>query len=190
MLDYQDFKDCIAELQNFYGGNVLNGGILEATWYESLKYLALPKLQNAIARCFKKHPRAYNFFPAADQILEFALYPERPPGECVKQNFQVSSLPSSEERMTPEQKADAVLRGRLVARIILHSTGYMTIEQKDALIEQLKLKETHELEAIASVSARSPRCPKFNNIADDEHGLKKLNFDGIARANSLGNRPV
>lgn len=166
MLDYQDFKNCIAELQSFYGGNILNGGILEGAWYASLKHLPLPKLQRAIALCFKKHPRAYNFFPAVDQILEFATYPERPPGECVKQDFKALCLPSHEQGITPEQKTEAVLRGKLMAQIIINTTGFMTPEQKDTLIEQLKQKQTHELEAIASTARESQTYRKrgFNNL--------------------------
>lgn len=175
MLDYQDFKASVAELENFYNGNILNGGILEASWYQSLKHLSLPQLQSAIARCFKKHPRQYNFFPSAGQILEFAQGEYRPPGECVKQDFKAPALPSQEQRMTPQQIAEAHKRGRLVARIILNSRGYMTPEQKDELIEQLKQKETHELEAIASTAAQSQSMssPKFNNLGATLKALEK-----------------
>jgi hypothetical protein len=163
MLNREDFEVCIQELEGFYNGSVLNGGILEAAWYNTLKHLSLGQLQSAIARCFKKHPRAYNFFPSSGQILEFAQGEYRPPGESVVGDFTLPALPSHEERLTPEQIAELSYRGRLTARIVLNSRGYMSVEEKEKLIEQLKLKETHELEAIAKVSAKVPRS-KFNNL--------------------------
>jgi hypothetical protein len=167
MLDYQDFKDSVSELQNFYGGNILNGGILEAAWYETLKHLSLSRLQNGVARCFKKHPRAYNFFPSADQVLEFAQGEYRPPGECVMGDFSLKALPSHEDRLTPEQIAELSKRGRLVARIILNCTGHMTPERKEQLIEQFKTTPAHELERIARVSDLTRKTGgSINNIAD------------------------
>ncbi|WP_445634604.1 hypothetical protein NSTC745_06426 [Nostoc sp. DSM 114161] len=167
MLDYQDFKDSVSELQSFYGANILNGGILEAAWYETLKHLSLGRLQNGIARCFKKHPRAYNFFPSAEQILEFAQGEYRPPGECVMGDFTLAALPSHEDRLTPEQIAELSKRGRLVARIILNCTGHMTSDRKEQLIEQFKTTPTHELERIAKVSELTRKTGgTVNNIAD------------------------
>lgn len=167
MLDYQDFKDAVSELQSFYGGNILNGGILESAWYETLKHFPLHRLQSAIARCFKKHPRAYNFFPSCDQILEFGQGEYRPPGECVMGDFSLAALPSHEARLTPDQIAELSLRGRLVARIILNCTGYMTTDRKEALIEQFKSTPTYELERIASTSERARKNGStINNIAD------------------------
>ncbi|MCC5644816.1 hypothetical protein LC607_18095 [Nostoc sp. CHAB 5824] len=167
MLDYQDFKDSVSELQSFYGGNILNGGILEAAWYETLKHLSLGRLQSGVARCFKKHPRAYNFFPSVDQILEFAQGEYRPPGECVMGDFSLSALPSHEQRLTSEQIAELSKRGRLTARIILNCTGHMTSERKEELIEQFKSTPTHELERIAITSERTRKTGStINNIAD------------------------
>ncbi|MEH1808524.1 hypothetical protein [Nostoc sp.] len=167
MLDYQNFKDSVSELQSFYGGNILNGGILETAWYETLKHLSLGRLHSGIARCFKKHPRAYNFFPSCDQVLEFAQGEYRPPGECVMGNFSLPVLPSYEQRLTPEQIAELSKRGRLVARIILNCTGYMTSERKEELIEQFKSTPTYELERIAFTSERTRKHGgTINNIAD------------------------
>lgn len=167
MLDYQDFKDAVSELQSFYGANILNGGILEAAWYETLKHLSLGRLQNGVARCFKKHPRAYNFFPSVGQILEFAQGEYRPPGECVMGNFSIPALPSHEARLSADQIAELSKRGRLVARIILNCTGYMTSDRKEELIEQFKSTPTYELERIASTSERTRKHGStINNIAD------------------------
>ncbi|MEH1828249.1 MAG: hypothetical protein V7L22_23430 [Nostoc sp.] len=167
MLHYEDFKAAVGELECFYDGVILNGKILESAWYETLKNLSLAQLQNAIARCFKKHPRAYKFFPSSGQILEFAQGEYRPPGECVMGNFSLPVLPSHEDRLTPEQIAELSKRGRLVARIILNCTGYMTSERKEALIEQFKTTPTHELERIASTSNRTRKNGStINNIAD------------------------
>ncbi|MEH1821516.1 MAG: hypothetical protein V7L31_20955 [Nostoc sp.] len=187
MLDYQDFKDSVSELQSFYGGNILNNGILEAAWYETLKHLSLPRLQNGIARCFKKHPRAYKFFPSSGQILEFAQGEYRPPGECVMGNFSLPVLPSHEDRLTPEQIAELSKRGRLVARIILNCTGYMTSERKETLIEQFKTTPTHELERIASTSERTRKNGStINNIADILERMEQ-NFEAESADESYKN---
>ncbi|MBW4479695.1 MAG: hypothetical protein KME54_23325 [Tolypothrix brevis GSE-NOS-MK-07-07A] len=174
MLTREDFEPCIQELESFYNGSVLNGGILEAAWYNTLKHLSLGQLQGAIARCFKKHPRAYNFFPSCGQILEFAQGEYRPPGESAIGDFTLPALPSREQRLTPEQIAESHKRGVLMAQIILSATGYMSVEEKDELIEKLKAKETYELEAITSTSAKVPRkTRKFNNLGSATKDLER-----------------
>jgi hypothetical protein len=164
-MNKQEFDSCMKELESFYGGTILNGGIMEATWFGTLKHLSLGQMQIGIGRCFKKHPRQYNFFPSADQILEFAQGEYRPPGENVKQNFSAPSLPSQEARMTPDQIDEKCYRGRLTARIIVACTGYMSPDEKNKLIDQLKDTPTHELERIAETSKRVSRKSGFNNFA-------------------------
>jgi hypothetical protein len=172
MLDYQDFKNAVSELERFYKGEILNGGILESAWYETLKRLSLSQLQTGIARCFLKHPRKYNFFPSSGQILEFAVGEYRPPGECLKRDFSLACLPSEEQRMSSEEKAEAIKRGRLTATIIVNSSGFMSVEQKDKLIENLRQKPTYELEMIASTAkqAQKQKIGKrkaFSNISTE-----------------------
>lgn len=177
MLTHEEFKSCIQELEQFYNGNVMNGGILEATWFQALEKLPLQQLQSAVAKCFKKHPRAYNFFPSPDQILELAKGEYRPPGENVMGNFTLNALPSSEDRLTPEQKAELQLRGLLTAKIIVNCSGFMSPEEKEGLIERLRIKPTHELEDIAASAERSQASRKktgtgFSKITDVIDGIK------------------
>lgn len=164
MLNRNDFENCVREIESFYNGSILNGGIMEATWFGTLKHLSTEQLQLAVGRCFKKHPRQYNFFPSADQILEFAQGEYRPPGESGIPPLDAPVLPSYEDRLTPAQIAELSKRGRLVARIILNSTGHMTPEKKEQLIEQFKTTPTHELEMIAATSEKTIKSSSFNNI--------------------------
>ncbi|MHC5722386.1 MAG: hypothetical protein ACYTX0_62845, partial [Nostoc sp.] len=79
-------------------------------------------------------------------------------------DFTLPTLPSHEDRLSPEQISELSKRGRLVARIILNSTGHMTPEKKEQLIEQFKTTPTHELELIAATSDKTKKSSSFNNI--------------------------
>lgn len=174
MLNYQDFQDLIGELEEFYGGKVLNGRILESTWYATLKKLTAEQLQSGIARCFKKHPRQYNFFPSPEQVLEFSKGEYRPPGENIMGDFSLAALSSHEDRATPEQIAEANKRGRLITRIVLNCRGVMTTEEKEDLIQRLRNKTTHELEdiSLAAERAQKLRKPELKSIASILQSLK------------------
>ncbi|MHC5827737.1 MAG: hypothetical protein ACYT04_70605, partial [Nostoc sp.] len=160
-------------------------GILESAWYGTLKHFSLHQLQGAIARCFKKHPRAYNFFPSCDQILEFGQGEYRPPGESVMGDFTLPTLPSHEDRLSPEQISELSKRGRLVARIILNSTGHMTPEKKEQLIEQFKTTPTHELELIAATSDKTKKSSSFNNIRKTLEKIEQDIHDANAEEESV-----
>lgn len=111
----EQYKQAIAELETFYGGNVLNGGILEATWMSEMQKLSIQQLQIAIARCFKKHPRKYNYFPSPDEILELGR------GSLPAENSEIYKVCSinNHPQLPPEDDQKAHKRG-LIARLYLH----------------------------------------------------------------------
>jgi hypothetical protein len=110
----EQYKQAIAELETFYGGNVLNGGILEATWISEMQKLSIQQLQVAIARCFKKHPRKYNYFPSPDEILELGR------GSLPAENSEIYKVQSINNlQLSPEDDQKAHKRG-LIGRLYLH----------------------------------------------------------------------
>ena len=109
-----EHKRAIAELESFYGGNILNGGILEATWISEMQKLSIQQLQVAIARCFKKHPRKYNYFPSPDEILELGR------GSLPAENSEIYKVQSINNlQIPPEDDQKAYKRG-LIGRLYLH----------------------------------------------------------------------
>jgi hypothetical protein len=108
-----EHKRAIAELESFYGGNILNGGILEATWISEMQKLSIQQLQVAIARCFKKHPRKYNYFPSPDEILELGR------GSLPAENSEIYKVQSINNlQLPPEDDQKAHKRG-LIGRLYL-----------------------------------------------------------------------
>ena len=108
-----EHKRAIAELESFYGGNILNGGILEATWISEMQKLSIQQLQVAIARCFKKHPRKYNYFPSPDEILELGR------GSLPAENSEIYKVQSINNlQIPPEDDQKAYKRG-LIGRLYL-----------------------------------------------------------------------
>jgi hypothetical protein len=126
----EQYKQAIAELETFYGGSVLNGGILEATWMSEMQKLSILQLQVAIARCFKKHPRKYNYFPSPDEILELGR------GSLPSENSEIYKVHSINNlQLPPEDDQKAHKRG-LIGRLYLHlkakkRVGKSELERQD-----------------------------------------------------------
>ena len=111
-LNYQSFQKAIQELENFYGGKVLNGGILESTWYEALSRISVEDLNYAVAKCFRFHPRQYNYFPSPEDIRKLAFDAQENSGAFKVQSINNLQLP-------PEEDQKAHKRG-LIGRLYLH----------------------------------------------------------------------
>jgi hypothetical protein len=110
----EQYKRAIAELETFYGGNVLNGGILEATWMSEMQKLSIQQLQVAIARCFKKHPRKYNYFPSPDEILELGR------GSLPAENSEIYKVRSINDHLQlPPEDDQEVYKRVLIERLYL-----------------------------------------------------------------------
>lgn len=120
------FEKYMSVLQTFYGTTViLDGGFIEEIYFKALEKLSDAELEKAIATCIKKKSRQYGYFPSAEQLLEYAGYDDRPPGECSqKPDYNLPTLASSEmktEGMSPDQRAVMVQCLRLAAE--KHSRG-------------------------------------------------------------------
>lgn len=151
----EQHKQAIAELECFYGGNVLNGGILEATWISEMQKLSIQELQVAIARCFKKHPRKYNYFPSPDEILEFARgsVPAENSQAYQKGDLTKPPLPAC-EGISPEE-AEATKREILISRLFLASMKSLNEQEKDNFFPRMRKFSTHDLEQMV-LTANSP----------------------------------
>jgi hypothetical protein len=141
-----EHKRAIAELESFYGGNILNGGILEATWISEMQKLSIQQLQVAIARCFKKHPRKYNYFPSPDEILELGR------GSLPAENSEIYKVQSINNlQLPPEDDQKAHKRG-LIGRLYLclkikKRVGKTELEKQDFYkkFESYSIKELSNL---------------------------------------------
>jgi hypothetical protein len=104
----------LSELEEYYGGQILNGKILENTWRNGLARLSDQQVQIAVARCFQKHPRKYNYFPCVDDILELAR------GSLPAENPEIYKVQSINNlQIPPEDDQKAYKRG-LIGRLYLH----------------------------------------------------------------------
>jgi hypothetical protein len=144
-----EHKRAIAELESFYGGNILNGGILEATWISEMQKLSIQQLQVAIARCFKKHPRKYNYFPSPDEILELGR------GSLPAENSEIYKVQSINNlQIPPEDDQKAYKRG-LIGRLYLHlknkeRVGKGELERQD-FYEKFEEYSIEELENLLEI---------------------------------------
>jgi hypothetical protein len=103
----------LSELEEYYGGQILNGKILENTWRNGLARLSDQQVQIAVARCFQKHPRKYNYFPCVDDILELAR------GSLPAENPEIYKVQSINNlQIPPEDDQKAHKRG-LIGRLYL-----------------------------------------------------------------------
>jgi hypothetical protein len=150
-----EHKRAIAELESFYGGNILNGGILEATWISEMQKLSIQQLQVAIARCFKKHPRKYNYFPSPDEILELGR------GSLPAENSEIYKVQSTNNlQIPPEDDQKAYKRG-LIGRLYLHlknkkRVGKGELERQDFYekFEEYSIEELSNLLEIERLEIR------------------------------------
>lgn len=170
MITEQQIKKLVSELEAFYGSKVMNGGILESLWIQTLQQLSIEQLEDAIASCFSKNPKSHGFFPSPQQLLEYVKGEYRPPGENkIQGDLNIPALQSVESKLTPEQIKELQLRGRLQAKILAYGGRFMSTEEKDAFIDSLRLKPTYELEHIAGNAEQS-----MSNIKDSGKGLEHL----------------
>jgi hypothetical protein len=157
----EQYKQAIAELETFYGGNVLNGGILEATWISEMQKLPIQQIQIGIARCFKKNPRKYNYFPAPDEILDLAK------GSVHAENSQAyatadlskPALPVSYEGGISPEEAEANKKEILISRLFLASKSSLSKEEIDGFFPKMRGFPFDELKQMLLV-AKSPVIAK------------------------------
>lgn len=144
-LNYQDFQKAIQELETFYGGNVLNGGILEKTWYDALSRISVEDLNYAVAQCFRFHPRQYNYFPSPEDLRKLAFDAQE--NHQSSQIFQVDTL-----QLPPENDQEAVRRN-LISRLYLNywANGRVRAEHKEEFHQKFSNHSIEELQRLIDI---------------------------------------
>lgn len=158
MLNEEIFEETMLKLEKFYGltGHVTDDEFLQDIYYHALKHLSDKAFRAGTAKCIRDNPKQYGFFPSAKQLLEYSEGEYIPPGETgALRKLNISVLPDTEMRMTSKQKEEIRHRGALQAKILVYGGRFMTHDEKSAFIDSLKLKPTHELEAIALQAERA-----------------------------------
>ena len=161
-----EHKRAIAELESFYGGNILNGGILEATWISEMQKLSIQQLQVAIARCFKKHPRKYNYFPSPDEILELGR------GSLPAENSEIYKVHSINDHLQlPLEDDQKVYKRVLIQRLYLclklkKRVGKTELEKQDFY----KKVESYSIEELSdSLEIERPEIGRNSTHITPEH---------------------
>jgi hypothetical protein len=151
----------LSELEEHYSGQVLNGKILENTWRNGLAKLSDQQLQIAVARCFQKHPRKYNYFPCVDDILELARGSMPTENAQAYQTADLSkpALPASYEGGISPEEAEANKKEILISRLFLASKSSLSKEEINGFFPKMREFSFHELEQMLLV-AKSPVISK------------------------------
>jgi hypothetical protein len=109
----------IQELEDFYEKQLSD--FARAVYESKIQQAGLSQeqIQNAIANCFCKYPLQYRFFPSAEIIIQ--LGKDNIPLENSSAYGAVNSLPSSELRMTEEERLSNIKRINEIIRSISNS---------------------------------------------------------------------
>ena len=147
----------LSELEEHYGGQILNGKILENTWRNGLSKLSDQQLQIAVARCFQKHPRKYNYFPCVDDILELARgsMPAENAQAYATPDLSKPALPTSYEGSISPEEAEASRKEVLISRLFLLRKSSLPKEEAEGFFFRMRQCYLHELEQMLLV-ANSP----------------------------------
>lgn len=153
-------RNALREIEQFYGGVILNGGILESAWLDELEKLSLQQAQVAIARLFKNNPKKYGYFPSINDILELAR------GSLPAENSEVFKVHSINNlQLPPEDDQKAHKRG-LIGRLYLHlkakkRVGKTELEKQD-FYEKFEKYSIEELSNLLEIER--PEKTKSNLI--------------------------
>jgi hypothetical protein len=160
MMNYQDFQTAIQELESFYGGKILNGGILEATWYECFKNVSIEDLNYAISKCFRYHPRQYNYFPNPEEIRKLLFDSQ--------ENHQASKVVNASDFILPPEDDDKACKRNMIWRLYQHykirkKVGISNEDREDFFkrfsnhsFDELELLIGQEVHQIAKKSKADP----------------------------------
>lgn len=174
-LNYNDFQKAIQELEAFYNGIVLNGGILESTWYQALSRMSADDLNYAIAKCFRYHPRQYNYFPSPEDIRKLAFAEE---DYQSSQIFQPNTL-----ELPPENDQQAHKRS-LICRLYQHYKIKNKVgksdQERQEFYDKFSNHSLDQLQTLLEIELHQLNSPqggiKPSDVATPEHReyLEKL----------------
>lgn len=165
MMNYQDFQTAIQELESFYGGKILNGGILEATWYECFKNVSVEDLNYAISKCFRHHPRQYNYFPNPEEIRKLLFDSQ--------ENHQSSKVVTVSDFILPPESDEKAYKRNMLWRLYQHYKIRKRIgrtdEDREEFFKRFSDYSITEIETmIACETAHIIKQPKADQIIMDD----------------------
>jgi hypothetical protein len=151
----------LREIEQFYGGVILNGGILESAWLDELEKLPLQQVQVAIARLFKNNPKKYGYFPSINDVLELARgsMPAENSQAYASADLSKPALPASYEGGISPEEAEANKKEILISRLFLASNSSLSKEEINDFFPKMREFSFHELEQMLLV-AKSPVISK------------------------------
>ena len=150
-------RNALREIEQFYGGVILNGGILESAWLDELEKLSLQRVQVAIARLFKNNPKKYGYFPSINDILELARgsMPSENSQAYATADLSKPALPTSYEGSISPEEAEANRKEILISRLFLLRKSSLPEEEAEGFFFRMRQCYLHELERMLLV-ANSP----------------------------------
>lgn len=157
----EELRNALREIETFYGGEILNGGILESAWISELEKISLQQIRIAIARCFKNKPRKYSYFPSINDILEFADngMPQENRQAYMTVDPSQLALPPGYTGVSPEE-AEATKKQIAIARLYLLSAPWLSPEEKDTFHERMRAFEYPEIQQMISTARTAPSSQK------------------------------
>lgn len=170
----------LSELEEHYGGQILNGKILEFTWRNGLAKLSDQELQMAIARCFQKHPRKYNYFPCVDDILELANNGMPQENRQAYRPIDPSqlALPAAYTGVSPKE-TQATKKEIAISRLYLLSCSWLSPEEKATFHQRMRGFEIHQIERMISTAKTAPSRQK--NRLEVAHQAAIQYFENLVR---------
>lgn len=150
-------RNALREIEQFYGGVILNGGILESAWLDELEKLSLQQVQVAIARLFKNNPKKFGYFPSINDVLELARgsMPSENSQAYATADLSKPALPTSYEGSISPEEAEANKKEILISRLFLLRKSSLPEEEAEGFFFRMRQCYLHELEQMLLV-ANSP----------------------------------
>ena len=150
-------RNALREIEQFYGGVILNGGILESAWLDELEKLPLQQVQVAIARLFKNNPKKFGYFPSINDVLELARgsMPSENAQAYATADLSKPALPTSYEGSISPEEAEASRKEILISKLFLLRKSSLPEEEAEGFFFRMRQSHLHELEQMLLV-ANSP----------------------------------
>lgn len=157
----EELRNALQEIEKFYGGTILNGGILESAWISELEKIPLQQVRIAIARCFKNNPKKYSYFPSINDILEFADNGMPQENRQAYRSVDPSqlALPPGYTGVSPEE-AEATKKEIAISRLYLLSTAWLSPEEKATFHQRMRAFHLPQIEQMISTAKTAPSSQK------------------------------
>lgn len=157
----EELRNALREIEAFYGGTILNGGILESAWISELESLPLQQVRIAIARCFKNNPKKYSYFPSINDILEFANNGMPQENRQAYRPIDPSqlALPAAYTGVSPEE-TQATKKEIAISRLYLLSSPWLSPEEKATFHERMRAFEYSQIQEMISTAKTAPSSQK------------------------------